>query len=152
MYTALSNLSSASSTRPITNTSTGEKPLLIVVSTSGCGRRRGVPLSIYLPYHYLLSSPLADKKRMEQLVFGDKGSHVRDFVVIRPPFLSNGKARGDDGLRVGWEWGVEGGEERVQEPGPEIGYYVSRRDVGTWTYEKAIVQGGWDGKCVNLTY
>ena len=109
-------------------------------------------MPIYLQYHYLLASPLADKKRMEELIFADKGTHVRDFVVMRPLFLTDGKARGDEGLRLGWEWGVEGDATRVKEPGPEIGYYVSRRDVGTWTFEKAICQGGWDGRCVYLTY
>ena len=89
---------------------------------------------------------------MEELVFKDKGIHVRDFVIMRPLFLTDGKVRGDNSLRVGWEWGVEGGEERVKEQGPEIGYYVSRKDVGTWIFEKAICQDGWEGKCVYLTY
>ncbi len=150
MYTALSNL--ASTSKPaVTSNSTGEKPLLIVISTAGCGRSRGIPLPIYLPYHYLLGGPLADKVRMEAAVIGDKGTHVRDFVVMRPLILTDGKARGDAGLRVGWEWGVEG-DEKTSEPGPEVGYSVSRRDVGTWIYEKVIVQGGWEGKCVYLTY
>jgi hypothetical protein len=89
---------------------------------------------------------------MEELVFKDKGRHVRDFVVMRPLILTDGKARGDSGLRVGWEWGVDGGEERGEEKGPEIGYYVGRRDVGRWTFEKVICEGGWEGKCVYLTY
>lgn len=89
---------------------------------------------------------------MEDLAFNDKGTHVRDFVIMRPLFLTDGIARGDDGLRVGWEWGVEGDENRLKEHGPEIGYSVSRKDVGTWVFEKAICQGGWEGKCVYLTY
>ncbi|KUJ13251.1 uncharacterized protein LY89DRAFT_721301 [Mollisia scopiformis] len=151
IYTALSNLSS-SSKPPITVDSTGQKPLLIAISTAGCGKKRGIPLPIYLPYHYLLSSSLADKKRMEEVVFQDKGKHVRDFVIMRPLILTDGKARGDGGLRVGWEWGIKGGDGRIQEKGPEIGYYISRKDVGIWTFEKVICQGGWEGKCVYLTY
>ena len=60
---------------------------------------------------------------------------MRDFVIMRPPFLTNGIAKGDDRLRVGWEWGVEGVEGRLEEPGPVIGYTVSRRHVGNWIFE-----------------
>jgi hypothetical protein len=151
IYAAISNLSSAQE-RPITNTSTGGKPLLVVISTAGCGRRRGIPLSIYLPYHYLLGSPLADKIEMEKVVITGKGKYVRDFVVMRPPFLTNGEARGEGSLRVGWEWGLDGGDGSVKEPGPQIGYTVSRKDIGSWVFEKVIVQGAWDGKCIYLTY
>jgi len=114
MYKALENLS-LSSTSPITSNSTGQKPLLIVVSTAGCGRNRAIPLPIYLQHNCLLSSPLADKKRMEELVLTDNGAHVRDFVIMRPLFLTNGDVRGDKRLRVGWEWGVDGVEGRVKE-------------------------------------
>ena len=152
MFTALSNLSS--SNPGIAVNSAGQKPLLIVVSTAGCGRKRGVPLPLYYPYRYLLGSPLADKIRMEDVIFEDKGKHIRDFIVMRPLFLIDGDARGDKGLRVGWEWGIEAGEggEMEKEPGPEIGYYVSRKDVGIWIFEHAIVQGRWEGKCVYVTY
>ncbi|KAF5003884.1 hypothetical protein FDECE_9589 [Fusarium decemcellulare] len=144
IYTALSNLFASS----VTSTSTGQKPLLVVVSTSGCGRNRGIPLPIYLQYHYILSSPLADKKNMEKVVMGDRGRHVRDFVIMRPLFLTDGAARGDDHLRVGWEWGIDRGEDEVKEPGPVIGYYISRKDVGEWTFNHVIAQGGWEGKCL----
>lgn len=153
MFAALDDLASPSEGRPpIVKNSTGQKPLLILITTAGCGRKRGIPLPIYLQYHYLVGGPLADKKRVEELVFKDKGAHVRDFVIMRPPILTSGPAKGDGGLRVGWEWGIEGIEGRPEEPGPVVGYTVSRRDVGTWIFEKAICQDGWDGKCVWLTY
>lgn len=151
IFTALSDLSSAAKLQS-TNGKPVEKPLLIPISTVGCGRRRGIPLSIYLPYHYLLGSPLADKLRMEEVVLKDKGAHVRDFVIMRPPFLTDGEARGDSVLRVGWEWGAERNDQAVKEPGPEIGYYVSRKDIGAWIFQKVVVQGGWEGKCVYLTF
>jgi hypothetical protein len=137
--------------------SSATKPLLVVISTAGCGRRRGVPLPVYLPYHYFLGGPLADKKRMEEVVVADRGAHVRDFVVVRPLLLTDGEARGEGGLRVGWEWGAvdrtgRNGQVVETEPGPAVGYYVGRRDVGTWTFKKVIVEGGWEGKCVYLTY
>ncbi|KAI9155677.1 Oxidase pynE [Paramyrothecium foliicola] len=149
IYKALSNLS------PIPehyHFSRREKPLLIVISTAGCGRSRGIPLPIVWPYRYFLGSPLADKRQMEAMVFAGKGNYIRDFVIMRPLFLTDGDAREDSGLRVGWEWGVaqDAGSER--EPGPELGYFVSRKDVGTWVFENVIVKGGWDSKCVYLTY
>ncbi|KAF4953243.1 hypothetical protein FSARC_12437 [Fusarium sarcochroum] len=148
IYTALSDLSA----RGVTSGSTGQKPLLVVVSTAGCGRNRGIPLSIYLQYHYFLGGPLADKKRMEEVVMGDKGKHIRDFVIMRPLVLTDGEAKGDGQLRMGWEWGIDGGKDKAEEPGPAIGYYVSRKDVGKWTFDKVVAQGGWEGKCVYLTY
>ncbi|KAH7393552.1 hypothetical protein BKA64DRAFT_755810 [Cadophora sp. MPI-SDFR-AT-0126] len=151
MFTAVSDLATTFQP-PITSNSTGQKPLLVLVSTAGCGRNRGVPLPIYPQYHYLLGGPLADKKRMEELALKDKGTHVRDFVIMRPLFLTDGMANGNSVLKMGWEWGVEGVEDRLEEPGPVIGYTVSRKDVGTWIFEKVICQGGWEGKCVYLTY
>jgi hypothetical protein len=44
---------------------------------------------------------------MEDLIGGDKGAHVRDFVAIRPPFFTKGVAKGFENIRVGWEWGDE---------------------------------------------
>ena len=90
---------------------------------------------------------------MERLILRDNGEHVRDFVFMRPPFLTSGEERGDEGLRVGWEWGVEEDKETVkQQPGPEVGWIVSRKDVGGWVFRHAIVEGGWEGKCVYTVY
>ena len=95
---------------------------------------------------------MADKKRLETLVFADKGQHFDNFVIMRPLLLTDGAPKGEAGLRVGWEWGVESATHTEKEPGPAIGYTVSRKDVGIWTFENAIVRGGWEGKCVYLTY
>ncbi|KAM0347330.1 hypothetical protein ACHAPU_004849 [Fusarium lateritium] len=148
IYAALSNLSASG----ITGTSSAQKPLLVAVSTAGCGRNRGIPLPIYLQYHYFLGSPLADKKTMENVIMEDKGRHIRDFVIMRPLVLTDGDAKGDGQLRVGWEWGITDGEDRAKEPGPEIGYTVSRKDVGKWTFDHVVAEGGWEGKCVYLAY
>ncbi|KAF4467994.1 hypothetical protein FALBO_5135 [Fusarium albosuccineum] len=86
-----------------------------------------------------------NKKNMEKVVMEDGGKHVRDFVIMRPLFLTDGAARGDDHLRVGWEWGIDRGEDEVKEPGPVIGYYISRKDVGEWTFNHVIAQGGREG-------
>ncbi|KAH7305234.1 hypothetical protein B0I35DRAFT_516441 [Stachybotrys elegans] len=129
-----------------------EKPLLVAISTAGCGRRRSVPLSIYLPYHYFLGSPLADKKRMEALIQRDYAAHVRDFVIMRPLFLTEGEAKGDGAIRIGWEWGVESIKPNVNEPGPAIGYSISKKDVGLWIFTNLVTQSGWEGKCVYTVY
>ncbi|KAF4453290.1 hypothetical protein F53441_4020 [Fusarium austroafricanum] len=137
---ALSSLSETS----IKSTSTGKKPLLVTVSTAGCGRNRGIPLPIYLPYHYFLGGPLADKKQMEKVAMAPEGRKLWDFVIMRPLILTDGVEKGDDYLRVGWEWGTEEDyNDHSGEPGPQIGYTVSRRDVGKWIFDKVVVQGGW---------
>ena len=150
IFNALSNLAAdpqLSSKQPM------KKPLLVVISTAGCGRARGIPLPIYHLYHYLLSSPLADKIRMEELILTKDNEKIRDFVIIRPLFLTDAAARGDDGLKIGWEWGVvKTGEQTTKEPGPALGYYVSRRDVGSWIFNHAVAEGGWEGKCIYLAY
>lgn len=153
LYTAISNLSSSSAT----STHAGTKPLLVVVSTAGArAKGRGVPLSIYWLYEWLLGSPLADKRRMEALILADRRAHVRDFVLIRPPFLTDGEALGKEKIKVGWEWGIEdddrAGKERVKEPGPRIGWTISRKDLGAWTFENVVQEGGWEGRCVTMSY
>lgn len=115
-----------------------------------------MPWPIVPLYHYLGSSPHADKRAMEELVRGDRGEHVRGFVVVRPSLLTDGRPRELESVRAGWEWGVDvdgvqgnGGEK---EPGPQVGWYVARKDVGEWVFRKAVVEGGWERRCVSLTY
>jgi hypothetical protein len=129
-----------------------QKPRIVIITTAAASKKRGVPLSIYLPYLYLLSSPLKDKIRLEEAVFDDRGQHVRDFVVIRPPFLLDVAERGLKAIKVGWVWGVESGQNREKELGQHIGWYIGKKDLGRWVFEKVIREGGWEGRCVNLTY
>ncbi|EWG53478.1 hypothetical protein FVEG_11903 [Fusarium verticillioides 7600] len=148
IYTALSNLSASG----ITGTISSQKPLLVAVSAAGCGRKRGIPLPVYLPYHYVVGGPLADKKKMENLILEDGGRHVRDFVLMRPLILTDGKAKGDGQLKVGWEWGVVSDEHSVKELGPKIGYLMSKEDLGKWVFDHVIPEGGWEGKSIYLPY
>ncbi|RBR24886.1 uncharacterized protein FIESC28_02304 [Fusarium coffeatum] len=136
IYTALSNLSASG----ITGTTRSQKPLLVAVSAAGCGRKRGIPLPVYLPYHYVVGGPLADKQKMEDLIFKDGGRHVRDFVLMRPVILTDGKAKSDGQLQVGWEWGVVSDEDNVKEPGPKIGYLISKEDLGKWVFDHVITE------------
>ncbi|KIL95652.1 hypothetical protein FAVG1_00390 [Fusarium avenaceum] len=135
LFDALSNLSASG----ITGTSASQKPLLVVVSTAGCGRARGVPLPIYLQYRYLVGGPLADKQKMEDLILQDNGRHVRDFVIMRPLILTDGEAKADGQLQVGWEWGVVG-EKGPDEPLTNLGYLMSKADLGMWTFRHIVVE------------
>ncbi|KAH7032622.1 uncharacterized protein B0I36DRAFT_430049 [Microdochium trichocladiopsis] len=117
----------------------GKKPLLVVVSTAGASRTQAIPWPIRWLYNYLLGPPLADKIKMEQLVMSDQGRHVQDFVIMRPLILTAGGA-----TEEGWEWGLsdagarDGQSLREREPGPVVGYFVSREDVGKFIFEKVV--------------
>lgn len=130
-------------------TSDNRKPLIITISTTGITpKTRDVPLLMAPLYYKLLHVPHEDKRKMESLLFNDNGKHVRSFVIIRPTLLVDNEPKGLDKVRAGWEWGAQAGEE----PGPQLGYAIGRKDVGQWAFKKAIVEGGWEGKCVSLTY
>lgn len=134
--------------------SAGEKPLFVSISTTGISdKARDVPALLWPVYKYALAVPHEDKRVAEGLLRRDQGGHVRDCVVVRPTLLTDGVARGVAELRVGWEWV---GEERVRdgvvEVGPQLGWGVGRRDVGAFVFEKVVCEGGWEGRCVSLTY
>lgn len=144
---------SALSTLGLT-TASGKKPLLIALSPTGInGKARDIP-RLYYPLYKVLAAQLhADKRGMEQVVLGDKGEHV-DFVIVRPTALVDG-AKGVDKVRSGWEWGLQGEKacvEKEKEVGPAIGWTIGRTDVGAWIFKNVVEEGGWEGKCVSLTY
>jgi hypothetical protein len=143
---------SALSTLSLTTT-TGRKPLLIALSSTGVnGKARDIPWVYYPLYHVLAAQPHADKRGMEELVLGDEGEHVRDFVIIRPTALVDG-VKGVHKVRSGWEWGLQVEKrEKGKEAGPAIGWMVGRKDVGAWIFANVVEDGGWEGRCVSLTY
>lgn len=138
----------------ITSSSTGRKPLFSSISTTGISDKvRDVPLLLYPVYIYALHVPHEDKKRAEQLLINDGGRHIRDCVVVRPTLLTDAASAGVEKLRVGWEWkGKETEMAGVKEVGPQLGWSVGRRDVGAWVFERVVREGGWEGRCVSLTY
>lgn len=94
---------------------------------------------------------------MEAELLHDKGEHIRDYTIVRPTLLTDAVLQGTDRVRAGWEWGTD--ERAAQEagrvekePGAAKGATIGRKDVGTWVFEKIVVEGGWEGKCVSLTY
>lgn len=73
----------------------------------------------------------------------EKEGVFRATVGVRPTLLSTGveKGEGVGGIRVG------------RESEPEMGYVVSRKDVGLWIYNH-VVEGkgkGWEGDVASLT-
>lgn len=128
LYQALAQIRSSSP-------GTRGRPLIVVGSTTGISRhRRDVPV-LFLPmYHILLPVPHADKKVMEQTVVDGP----ERFVIVRPSFLVDGE-NAKRKIRVGVEDPVKGVEEY------EIGYTISREDVGRWVFEK-LLNGEQDGK------
>ena len=136
----------------INTTAKGRKPLYIAITTISLGQRRDLPYLYYPLEFWLLRVMRADKLRTELLIKADGGRHVRDFVLMRPSLLV-GEPRGVDQLNVGWVWGVKKGEAgRTDELGPKIGYTIAKKDLGAWIYENAILEGGWEGKCVSWVY
>ena len=150
IFSALENLAA----QGVTSTSSGAKPLMLSVSTTGISRKaRDVPWLLLPLYHWTLRVPHEDKRRAEHLLVNDDGAHIRDCVVVRPTLLTDAAPQGVEHVRAGWEWkgaGIE--KEGVKEPGPQMGWTVGRKDVGAFMFENVIREGGWEGRCVSLTY
>jgi hypothetical protein len=145
ILTALSDLEK----RGIRTAQDGRKPLITAISTTGISKKkRDVPYLLVPLYHGLLRVPHIDKRKMEEMLFEDNGANVRDFVILRPTLLMDYKPYGVQAVKAGWEWGVKTAEEK----GPQMGYTIGRQDVGQWAFENVIQQGGWEGKCVSLSY
>lgn len=145
---ALENLAS----QGISSASDGRKPLVIVISSTGIDpyNNRDIPLAMVPVYSYMLKVPAADKRKMEQLLREDNGTHFRDIVIVKGAMFTEAK-KGIESVKVGWEWAVSS-EGREKAPGPHFGYTIGKQDVGTWVFRKAIAEGGWEGRVVTLTY
>lgn len=118
------------------------KPLLGFVSTTGISQGpEDVPFWIRFLYHQILHVPHLDKRAMESLFRGAEGKTLRAVVGVRPTLLTDGKAVGVHNIRVG------------REAAPEMGYMVSRADVGEWIFQNVIETGGegWTGDMASLT-
>ncbi|KAF2004628.1 hypothetical protein P154DRAFT_519126 [Amniculicola lignicola CBS 123094] len=142
--------------RGITTAVDGRKPLCLAISSTGVnGKKQDVPLG-HRPLYSILG-PIAhiDKQKMELALIADAGIHTRDFIIVRPTLLTDGKPQGYNKVKSGWEWGGKGAasvKNGVQEPGPMLGYTIAREDVGEWIWKKAMKEGEWAGKCITLAY
>lgn len=125
-------------------------PLLTLISTTGISDgKNDVPVYNRPLYHYFLSAPHEDKRKMEKLArdsMKDSPAPFKGVVCLRPSLLlkdhtiSSGK--GWEAVRVG----VEGD--------PAIGFGIARADVGHWIFEEIVRKGGekWVNEMVTLTY
>lgn len=122
------------------------KPLLINISTTGITHGpRDVPLAYYALYHWLLSSPHADKRATEAQIAAHMhgpSPWLRAYIHVKPTLLSDGQGKGVRAVRAGVE------------AKPAIGYVIARKDVGAWMYEKLIegtVPKEWENQGMSLT-
>ncbi|POR38586.1 Uncharacterized protein TPAR_01237 [Tolypocladium paradoxum] len=121
------------------------RPLIAVVSTTGISTHgRDVPLLFVPLYHLALHVPHEDKRVAEKSLFD--GSER--FVIVRPSLLTDGEKPGKK-IRVHIEG--RGGIEQK-----EVGYFISREDVGRWMFENLLanseVGSKYEGKAVGLTW
>lgn len=139
------------------------KPLLTIISTTGISSgKQDVPLGLRLGgYHYMLSVPHEDKRKMEDLAFSsmdndedddnnnnnndNDNAPFRGVVAVRPTILTGDQAIGSG---IGWQ-SLRAGTEAD----PALGYTVSRADVGEWIFEQVVRTGGekWVNHAVSLT-
>ncbi|PGH29826.1 hypothetical protein GX50_07405 [[Emmonsia] crescens] len=111
-----------------------EKPIFVVVSTTGISDGPGdVPFFLH-PLYRFLAVPHEDKKKMEQAVFGSSKRSLRAAVAVRPTLLT-----GDHSIASGKGWKtLKVGTEQS----PAKGYSIQRADVGEWIFEEIIRGGG----------
>jgi putative NADH-flavin reductase len=107
---------------------------LVVVSTTGLDNMKEVPYLFQPLYHFLLHAPHEDKKELERLVV-DQDSPIRDWIIVRPSLLTDGKLVGKYRADVGIS-----------------GYTVSRQDVGHFLLDQCIEPTTWINKKVVVTY
>jgi hypothetical protein len=120
------------------------RPLISAVSTTGISSHtRDVPLLFVPLYHVMLKVPHVDKKIMEDTLT----SSGERFVVVRPSLLVDGE-NPNKKIRVGVEDPIKGVKSK------EVGYTISREDVGRWMFEQLVVKDGegFEGKMVSVTW
>lgn len=124
-----------------------KKPLFVAISSTGITTTgpRDVPLLLTPMYHIMLANPHKDKKNMEAAVVEhaeSTGSVISGYVLIRPSLLTNGKAQGGQKVKIG------------SDAEPQVGYTISRDDVGLWMFEN-LLQGDrskYSGQKLLITY
>ncbi|KAH8809123.1 hypothetical protein F5884DRAFT_394361 [Xylogone sp. PMI_703] len=140
-------LSALSTIRSSSPSSANKYPEFIAISTTGISEHgRDIPIAMIPLYHMVLSVPHEDKKKMEEVITAYEGN----WVLVRPSFLIDGKGKGIHAVRVGFE--IPGNTQLSKK---EIGYVITREDVGNWMFEELIRNGGnpkWDKKIVSITY
>ncbi|KAF8858518.1 NAD(P)-binding protein [Acephala macrosclerotiorum] len=111
--------------------------------------QRDIPITMIPLYQWMLSTPHADKKKMEEAMIAGEGKG-RKWVCIRPSFLNDGESKGLGKVRVS----AETSESPKEQKDMAIGYVISRNDVAKWIFEECVKGDAkrWEGKMVTLTY
>jgi hypothetical protein len=125
-----------------------QKPVFCGISTTGIDEQRDVPYLLAPLYHVLLATPHKDKRIYEQKIeAGVQQGIFASKVLVRASLLTDGEEKGESKVRVSWK-GATGNSGN-----PAIGYFVSRKDVGSWIF-RHVVEGRdeWSGRTVTLTY
>ncbi|KAM0281828.1 hypothetical protein ACHAQH_003317 [Verticillium albo-atrum] len=120
---------------------TGAPRLSIISSTGITALGRDVPLLIVPMYHWMLRTPHADKRVLEEKVVagGER------FTIVRPSLLTDGALGGS--VRFGVEDPVAKTVESTA-----VGYTISRNDVGKWIWENVLLKQKFLNKAVTITY
>ncbi|KAK0112817.1 hypothetical protein ONS95_014546 [Cadophora gregata] len=128
-------------------------PEFVLLSTTGISAKgRDIPIAMMPLYHWMLSTPHKDKKKMEEAMIHGEG-RTRRWVLIRPSFLWNGESKGIGRIRTSTETpGALPETENIKDVA--VGYVIHREDVALWIVEECIRGDGskWHGKMVTLTY
>ncbi|KAK4167746.1 oxidoreductase AflX [Cladorrhinum sp. PSN259] len=128
-------------------------PRIVAVSSTGLSSvQRDIPLPYVPLYHGLLRQAHKDKKKMEDLLIA---SGEEDWTIIRGSLYIEGKAPAEGSkqkvIRAGKEDPVGMVVERK-----ELGYTISRADVGRWIFEELVQEGQgqyeWKRRVANITY
>lgn len=125
-------------------------PQLVLLSTTGISDKgRDIPVAMVPLYHWMLSTPHIDKKKMENLVVHSG----RKWIIVRPSFLGNGSGKGMGRIRTSTELPSASAEQQ-KAAGVAIGYTIDREDVALWIVEECVKGDAtkWEGKAVTLTY
>ena len=128
------------------------KPFVAVVSTTGIDSQRDVPYIFTHLYHVVLHTPHIDKRKMENSGIEEAqkpDSVLSGFTTVRASLLKSSPAKGRAKVRVGWVTP----DHDAKAPGPAIGYFVTRADVGNWIFEE-LVKGQateWNCRLVTIT-
>ncbi|KAG6365821.1 hypothetical protein INS49_007432 [Diaporthe citri] len=119
-------------------------PTIIASTTGMSAHGRDYPASLWPIYGLMLKQPHKDKTAMEALMF-DSGE---PFTIVRASLLTDGDETNKP-IRVG----VEDPKARKLES-KEVGYTISREDVGKWIFDNLLAGDGrrWKDKVVSITY
>lgn len=117
-------------------------PFVTAISTTGISNGpRDVPLPLVPLYHVGLKAAHADKRIMEaNLLEAKTAGTARGVCLVRPTLLGGSKEKGIGAIRAG------------SENKPQMGYLISRLDVGRWIFEECVVgdEARWNGEKVSL--